>query len=249
MWLFVHHPRVSQDTSSQATQELRDQVFMTSIEVIEFGVLLGRSKNTARWSWLFRTYMQWHAVAYVLSELCTRPEGLDYNRAWNAVDSVYDRRITEQAKNQRGVLWRPLKQLYTRANKRRQEFTIKSPESTNSNRSVKSESPIQTSMNGTGQNTGSFLGTNPFNHVVSTTGDAFGMDFNDPVFDEMGSGYPNELNNMDPINQSQQQNQFGFQPLESMPFNWQPGIVDFLDEYVGYPTQQDFRQQVPQEWH
>lgn len=126
---------------------------------------------------------------------------------------------------------------------------MKSPESTNSNQSVKSESPTQSPMNGTLQNTGSFLGTNRFNNVVSTAGDAFNMDFNDPIFDDMGNGYTNGLNNMDPIYQSQQPAQLGFPTSETMSFDWQPGMVDFLDEYVGYPAQQDFRQQVPQQWH
>lgn len=248
MWLFVHHPRLNQGVS-QASQEVKDQVFMTSVEVIEFGLLLGRSKNTARWSWLFRTYMQWHAVAYVLSELCTRPEGAEYTRAWNAVDSVYDRRIVEQAKNQRGVLWRPLKELYTRANKRRQAFMLMTPESVNSNQSVKSESPVQNLMNGTSQSGSNTFGSNPFNQGVPISADAFDLDFNDPMFSNMGNGYANDLNGLEPSVQGQQQNQMGFQPLETMSFNWQPGMGDFLDEYVGYPTQQDFRQQIPQQWH
>lgn len=193
--------------------------------------------------------MQWHAVAYVLSELCTRPEGMEYNRAWNAVDSVYDRRIVEQAKNQRGVLWRPLKELYTRANKRRQAFMLKTPESINSNHSASSQSPVQNLMNGSAQSGSNNFGPNLFNQNVPMSADAFNLDFNDPMFDDMGNGYTNDLNSIDPSAQGQQQNQMGFQPLEAIPFNWQPGMVDFLDEYAGFPTQQDFRQQIPQQWH
>lgn len=249
MWLFVQHPRLAHD-SSQASQDLRDQVFMTSIEVIEFGVLLGRSKNTAKWSWIFKTYLQWHAVAYVLSELCTRGAGLEYERAWNAVDSIYDRRMTERTRSHRGVLWRPLKQLYTRAKKRRQELTSKSPESMNSNASVQSsESPAQSLINGFMQNNTNVFGMNPHINGTSSAAEAFELDFNDPAFEDMPSGFGNELgvtNFNDPI---QQQNPVTFQPTGGLPFGFQPGMGDFLDGYGGFSGQQSFRQQVPQEWH
>jgi GTPase SAR1 family protein len=57
MWLKLHHPRLSKMAVNEKP-ELRDRVFATSIEVIEFGHLLESNENTAKWGWLFRTYMQ-----------------------------------------------------------------------------------------------------------------------------------------------------------------------------------------------
>lgn len=227
--------------------ELRDRVFMTSVEVVEFGVLLGRSKNTAKWSWLFKTYMQWHAVAYVLSELCTRPEGVDYNRAWAAVDSIYDRRMIEQTKSHRGVLWRPLKQLYTRAKKRRQELQqSRCPASNNDNNNKSTKSMT----NGVPANNPS--GANPYINVVSSSAEAFGLDFNGTVLDDMiMAAFSGQEN--DPVvdGQGQLQDQGTFpSPSDTLSFGLQPGMVDFLDDYGGFQmSPQDFRQQVPQEWH
>ena len=116
LWLMIHHPlQYSPDGSSALSQDMRDRLFVTSVQVIEFANLLETNENTKKWSWLFRTYMQWHAVAFVLSELCRRPPGRAYDRAWRAVESVYDYRLMTRSKNQRGMLWRPMRQLMVRA--------------------------------------------------------------------------------------------------------------------------------------
>ncbi len=113
----THHPLqyTNSDGSTTFSQDIRNRLFVTSVEVIEFACLLENNENTAKWGWLFRTYMQWHAVAFVLSELCTRPPGLDYERAWKAVESVYDDRVTGTPKTQKGMLWKPMRQLMAKA--------------------------------------------------------------------------------------------------------------------------------------
>jgi hypothetical protein len=121
MWLMVHHPRAYSvtDGGSPLPQEIRDRVFITSIEVIEFAHLLEKNENTAKWGWLFRTYMQWQSVAFVLSEICIRPPGLEVERAWRAIESVYDTRMVVSSKYQRGMLWKPLRHLMAKARARR----------------------------------------------------------------------------------------------------------------------------------
>jgi hypothetical protein len=117
MWLMAHHPLqyTSSDEKAKFSQDIRDRLFVTSVEIIEFSCLLENNENTAKWGWLFRTYMQWHAIAFVLSELCHRPPGLDCERAWKAVESVYDDRIQHPPKSQSGMLWKPMRQLLTKA--------------------------------------------------------------------------------------------------------------------------------------
>lgn len=248
MWLFVHHPRLTkaQQDNEPSSNDVRDQVFMTSVEVVEFGALLGRSKNTVKWSWLFKTYLQWHAVVYVLSELCTRPLGHDFERAWNAVDSLYDRHMVEQTKGHRGVLWRPLKQLHARAKKRRAEILGKSPASSISNASLPSDSPAQNLINGFPQNNN--FTANPFTSNLASSTDALELDFNDPIFENMVAGYGNDVNMVDFMNRGQQSDQAAFQPIEQFNFGFQSGI-DFLSDYGGLPTQPNFGQPMPQEWH
>lgn len=117
----AHHPAISR-SNKEVSNKCRDRLFTTSVEVIEFGHLLEQSENTAKWGWLFRTYMQWHAVTFVLAELCVRPPGPEYDRAWRAVESVYNDRVLENPKNQRGMLWKPMRQLMARAQARRMKL-------------------------------------------------------------------------------------------------------------------------------
>lgn len=115
MWLIVHHPFKREDGGAGLPQETKDRLFLTSIEVIEFSRLLETETTTLKWGWLFRTYVQWHAVAFVLSQLCVRTTGPDVGKAWAAVDSVFDDWGGVVSASKRGMLWKPLRKLMTRA--------------------------------------------------------------------------------------------------------------------------------------
>ncbi|KAL3447975.1 fungal-specific transcription factor domain-containing protein [Aspergillus insuetus] len=114
MWLVIHHPITSSDHDSKISNESRESLFISSIEVTEFARLVKEDENTKKWSWMFDTHMQWHAIAMVLSELCVRPLSPLTNRAWLAVTTVYDDWL-RTAKQRKGMLWRPLAQLMKRA--------------------------------------------------------------------------------------------------------------------------------------
>lgn len=115
MWLIVHHPFQREDGGAGLPQETKDRLFLTSIEVIEFSRLLETETTTLKWGWLFRTYVQWHAVAFVLSQLCVRTSGPDVEKAWAAVESVFDEWGGVVSASKRGMLWKPLRKLMTRA--------------------------------------------------------------------------------------------------------------------------------------
>ncbi|KAK4940915.1 hypothetical protein LTR10_019069 [Elasticomyces elasticus] len=121
MWLAVHHPRSFgvDKKSSAMPREIRDRVFITSVEVIEFSHLLEKNENTAKWAWFFRTYLQWQSVAFALSEVCNRPPGSDVERAWRAIESVYNDQMVKNLKTQKGMLWKPLRHLMAKAKARR----------------------------------------------------------------------------------------------------------------------------------
>lgn len=114
LWLIVHHPMTRKDRVVNVSQATRESLFLTAIEVLEFGRLLESDPKTAKWGWLFRTNMQWHGVAFVLSEVCVRPICPVTDRAWNAVNSLYSD-WSLQATHKKGMLWRPLAALMKRA--------------------------------------------------------------------------------------------------------------------------------------
>jgi len=71
-----------------------------------------------KWGWLFKTYMQWHALAFLLSELIYRTSGELVERAWIAVDKTCDRHWQDGAFNEdhrKGHLWRPLNRIIAKA--------------------------------------------------------------------------------------------------------------------------------------
>lgn len=115
MWLIVHHPFQREDGGAGLPQETKDRLFLTSVEVIEFSRLLETETSTLKWGWLFRTYVQWHAVAFVLSQLCVRTSGPEVDKAWVAVESVFDEWGGVVSASKRGMLWKPLRKLMTRA--------------------------------------------------------------------------------------------------------------------------------------
>lgn len=119
MWLIVHHPFSRADRGVDLPKETKDRLFTTSLEVIEFSRLLESEKTTLKWGWLFRTYVQWHALAFVLSELCARTQGAEVDKAWIVIESVFDDWGGAVSSNQRGMLWKPLRKLMAKARSER----------------------------------------------------------------------------------------------------------------------------------
>ncbi|EFQ99888.1 fungal specific transcription factor domain-containing protein [Nannizzia gypsea CBS 118893] len=120
LWLMIHQPMVQQSQRKPIAKETHDRLMMTSVEILEFSRLLETNVNTAKWGWLFRTHMQWHAVAFLLSELCVRPLCPGVDRAWRAINSVYKAwNMHSETKN--GMLWPAIRKLMARAVKFREK--------------------------------------------------------------------------------------------------------------------------------
>src|SRR5699024_1064613 len=109
-----HHPMTRNDRHVNISHSSRESLFFTSVEVIDFCRLMQTNEQTAKWGWLMATNTHWHAIAFVLSELCVRPVCPVTDRAWIAVQSVYGT-WEQNAKHKKGMLWRPLSRLMKRA--------------------------------------------------------------------------------------------------------------------------------------
>ncbi|KAJ5186448.1 hypothetical protein N7449_011212 [Penicillium cf. viridicatum] len=75
--------------STEVWQQRHDVLFQTAIEILEFAHLLKCSEETRQWSWMFQMYRQWHAFAFILSELCVRPASALADRAWTISILMY----------------------------------------------------------------------------------------------------------------------------------------------------------------
>ena len=118
MWLMVYHPFQRQDGGTTIPSEIKEKLFITSLENVEYSILLETEGRTMKWGWLFKTYVQWHALAFILSELCHRTTGDLVERAWLAVEQTRESRPWSEGTaedDSRGHLWRPLRKLYLKA--------------------------------------------------------------------------------------------------------------------------------------
>lgn len=116
-WLVAHFPRLASDVFPPLDSSTRNQLFRTAVEVTEFACLLETDERTTKWSWLFKGYVQWHAIAFVLSELCNREESSDDLRAWTVVEGAYNR-WKERDFRERGIVLKAVTRLMERATRR-----------------------------------------------------------------------------------------------------------------------------------
>ena len=115
--LVIHHPFTffkSKQNGLKVSQETRDRTFLTSVEVVRYSSILQTQQNTLQWGWLFKSYFQWHAAAFLLAELCTRTSGPAVDDAWNLIEEAWPRWDDGEAQT-KSVLWRPVRRLYARA--------------------------------------------------------------------------------------------------------------------------------------
>jgi hypothetical protein len=121
MSLILYHPLIQPDKANCLTSDTRDRLFMASIEILEYSKLLEAEAATRQWGWLFATYIQWHAIAYLLGELSIRGNSLIVERAWRAVDNCFGECGAAIFNGKNGTLWRPLRRLALQARKKRDE--------------------------------------------------------------------------------------------------------------------------------
>lgn len=117
LWLVAHFPQLTSDDSLPLDSPTCNQLFRTAVEVTEFACLLETDERTAKWSWLFKGYAQWHAIAFVLSELCNREESPEDLRVWAVVEGACNR-WKERDFQEKGIVLKAITRLMERAARR-----------------------------------------------------------------------------------------------------------------------------------
>lgn len=100
---------------------LRERLFLAAVEIFEYNHILNTDPRCRQWRWLFQTYTQWHAVAYLLLELCNRTWSATSERAWAAINACFSgpNSLALEKMSGRAAIWLPFKKLYHRAKKHR----------------------------------------------------------------------------------------------------------------------------------
>lgn len=117
--LAVYHPLKYDDRPTSWQEVSREQLLKAAVENLEYSNLLDTHPCAAQWRWFFKTYVQWHALATALAELCVQTDGPLVERAWRIVDIVFDEHAFRIADSRHGMLWRPMRRLMSKAQAKR----------------------------------------------------------------------------------------------------------------------------------
>lgn len=133
--------RNNASNSMEEEASTHDDLFQKVIEVLEISSFILTNKDLAIWKWhtvctfsphfgpqwahsmptrakppinVQITHVQWNAVAFALSEICSRPPSPDCDRAWCYVCTLFDEwKVKKDSRT--GSLWRPIKRLLAKA--------------------------------------------------------------------------------------------------------------------------------------
>ncbi|GIJ85153.1 hypothetical protein Asppvi_004009 [Aspergillus pseudoviridinutans] len=83
-------------------------------EVLHHASRLRQYERGTRWLWLFQTYVEWDALAYLLLELCLGPSWNPSGTAWRAANEVYHH-WKNDPDIRRDRRWRHIEELRTQA--------------------------------------------------------------------------------------------------------------------------------------
>ena len=120
MWLLVYRPMRRRD-NVPSTQTTHPGLLRLSVDVLERIQRLQTDPVASSYRWLSQTYVQWHALAVTIAELCVQTEGPMVERAWAIVEPAFQQMGQHVADSDKGMLWRPIKKLMNRARGVRQQ--------------------------------------------------------------------------------------------------------------------------------
>lgn len=89
----------------------RDQLFASSVEILRLSAQILNIDAAHRWSWYSKVHIQWHIVAFVLSELCCRPPSAECDQAWAAVSEMYTVWNMQTSGATPGFMWKSVRRL------------------------------------------------------------------------------------------------------------------------------------------
>ena len=120
-WLLVYRP-IQGRRGGPSPRTENPGILGLSVEILERAHQLNTDPAASPFRWLARTYVQWHALAVTIAELCTQTEGPEVERAWAILEPVFAENARHVADTNKGLLWRPIIKLMNRAKKLRSAY-------------------------------------------------------------------------------------------------------------------------------
>lgn len=118
MTLILYLPVLFSSPSEHFSDEIRNKLLISAIEVAEYNHALNAEQACRQWRWGYQTYTHWHAIVYLLIEISRRPWSPIVERAWVALHSSW--LIPAQSNlNKNMRIWVPLRKMMAMAKKHR----------------------------------------------------------------------------------------------------------------------------------
>jgi len=118
MTLFIYLPVLFSSPSAHFSDQIKNKLLVAAIEVAEYNHALNAEQACKNWRWVYQTYTHWHAIVYILIEICRRPWSPIAERAWVALRSPW--LIPAQSNMRKNLrVWVPLRKLTAKAKKHR----------------------------------------------------------------------------------------------------------------------------------
>ncbi len=122
MWLFAYRPLQKHPDSPTSVKIPLPGILHLSVEVMEKTIQLSMDTSAGPFRWISKIWVQWHALAVMIAELCVQTEGPTVERAWTVLDIVFEETARHVADSDKGRLWRPIKKLMNRARAVRKKY-------------------------------------------------------------------------------------------------------------------------------
>lgn len=119
--LVIYQPMLFPGTGPDLSDQIKERLFVSAVEIVEYVRSLSTDPRFKRWRWLFQTYTQWHAVAYILLEMGRRAWTPPLERAWQDLNgSLADGYLVQLKKSaEHMAVWMPMRKLLFKARKHR----------------------------------------------------------------------------------------------------------------------------------
>ncbi|RYP45879.1 hypothetical protein DL768_007836 [Monosporascus sp. mg162] len=121
--LLIYQPAILEDDGRELPQKIRDRLFLSCVEVVEYIKILDAEPRCRQWRWLFRTYSPWQGVAYLMLETCRRPWTSSVERGWMALNTTFrnpESVLGHTKLIENGGVWIPLRRLMLKAERHRE---------------------------------------------------------------------------------------------------------------------------------
>lgn len=118
LWLMLYYPLRYQGRLEQVRSS--DQGLQTALRSLKSNELIEQHPSSAGFTWLFRTYAPWQAVAVALAEICNQPHSALADAAWEIIENRFSDWSGRLASTKEAMLWGPIKNMLKRARAARQ---------------------------------------------------------------------------------------------------------------------------------